>query len=61
MTFIARSLLIASIFTGTVQAQQCDINFSHGVIIDPAHIRIVNQGQTYIQVNGPHQLFPYFF
>ncbi len=57
MAFIARSLLISSMFVGAVQAQQCDINFAHGVIIDPAHIRIVNQGQTYVQVNGEHQLF----
>jgi hypothetical protein len=57
MAFIARSLLISSMFVGAVQAQQCDINFAHGVIIDPAHIRIVNQGQTYVQVNDEHQLF----
>ncbi|MBA6332606.1 YggN family protein [Colwellia sp. MB02u-12] len=40
-------------------AQQCDINFNYGVIIDPAHLRIVNQGQTYVQINGQHQLFVY--
>ncbi|WP_085299487.1 DUF2884 family protein [Cognaticolwellia mytili] len=57
MTFISRSLLFIGMFIGTVQAQQCDINFAHGVIIDPAHIRIVSQGQTYVQVNGEHQLF----
>lgn len=38
-------------------AQQCDINFNYGVIIDPAHLRIVNHGQTYVQINGQHQLF----
>jgi hypothetical protein len=57
MAFIARSFLITSMLMGSAQAQQCDINFSHGVIIDPAHIRIVSQGQTYVQVNGQHQLF----
>ena len=57
MAFIARSLLISSLLTGAVQAQQCDINFTHGVIIDPAHIRIVDHGQTYVQINGQHQLF----
>ncbi|MFT6195062.1 MAG: hypothetical protein ACJASU_001972 [Cognaticolwellia sp.] len=40
-------------------AQQCDINFNYGVIIDPDHLRIVNQGQTYLQINGQHQLFVY--
>jgi hypothetical protein len=43
----------------TANAQQCDINFNYGVIIDPAHLRIVNQGQTYVQINGQHQLFVY--
>lgn len=57
MEFITRCLLISGIFVGTAQAQQCDINFAHGVIIDPAHIRIVNNGQTYVQINGEYQLF----
>ncbi len=57
MAFIARGLFIASLLTASAQAQQCDINFTHGVIIDPAHIRIVNHGQTYVQINGQHQLF----
>ncbi|MEH6594731.1 MAG: DUF2884 family protein [Colwellia polaris] len=57
MAFIARSLLIVCLCISTASAQQCDINFNYGVIIDPAHLRIVNQGQTYVQINGPHQLF----
>lgn len=57
MAFIARSFLIPCLFVGAVSAQQCDINFNYGVIIDPAHLRIVDHGQTYVQINGPHQLF----
>ena len=57
MAFIARSLLLTSLFVGSTSAQQCDINFNYGVIIDPAHVRIVDQGQTYVQINGQHQLF----
>ena len=57
MDFIARSLLLTSLFVGSTSAQQCDINFNYGVIIDPAHVRIVDQGQTYVQINGQHQLF----
>jgi len=57
MVFIARSLLVTCLSVGAVNAQQCDINFNYGVIIDPAHVRIVSDGQTYVQINGPHQLF----
>ncbi|MBA6223971.1 MULTISPECIES: DUF2884 family protein [unclassified Colwellia] len=59
MAFIARSLLVTCLFMSAANAQQCDINFNYGVIIDPAHLRIVNQGQTYVQINGQHQLFVY--
>ncbi|MBA6296753.1 DUF2884 family protein [Colwellia sp. MB02u-9] len=59
MAFIARSLLVSCLFISAANAQQCDINFNYGVIIDPAHLRIVNQGQTYVQINGQHQLFVY--
>ena len=57
MALIARSLLIFCLCVGVVNAQQCDINFNYAVIIDPAHVRIVNHGQTYVQINGQHQLF----
>lgn len=57
MAFFARSLLATCFYVGAANAQQCDINFNYGVIIDPAHVRIVNNGQTYVQINGQHQLF----
>jgi hypothetical protein len=57
MAFIARSLLVSCLCICAANAQQCDINFNYGVIIDPVHLRIVNQGQTYVQINGQHQLF----
>lgn len=41
----------------TVQASQCSINFNYGVIIDQAHIRIIDNGKTFVQINGTHQLF----
>jgi hypothetical protein len=47
----------ACLCSGIANAQQCDINFNYGVVIDPAHLRILNHGQTYIQINGQHQLF----
>lgn len=38
-------------------AEQCSINFNYGVIIDPKHIRMVDHGQTIVQINGEYQLF----
>ncbi|MGB1262382.1 MAG: DUF2884 family protein [Cognaticolwellia sp.] len=57
MAFIARSLLVTCLGISAANAQQCDINFNYGVIIDPAHVRMVTHGQTYVQINGQHQLF----
>lgn len=38
-------------------ASQCSINLNYGVIIDPKHIRIIEHGQTHVQINGSKQLF----
>ncbi len=38
-------------------AQQCSINLNYGVIIDPKHIRIVDEGKTQVQINNAKQLF----
>ena len=59
MAFMARSLLVTCLCMSAANAQQCDINFNYGVIIDPDHLRIVSQGQTYVQINDQHQLFVY--
>ena len=40
-----------------VFAQDCSINLNYGVIIDPLHIRIVEQGLTQVQINNTKQLF----
>lgn len=57
MAFVSRSMLVSCLFISAANAQQCDINFNYGVIIDPAHLRIISQGQTYVQINDQHQLF----
>lgn len=57
MKLISRGLLLLSMLSTTINAQECDINFNYGVILDPAHVRILDKGQTYIQINGDHQLF----
>lgn len=52
------SLAIAILpFCQQAYAQQCSINLNYGVIIDPKHIRIVEQGQTQVQINNTTQLF----
>lgn len=57
MAFFARCLLLSSLCSATAIAQQCDINFNYGVVIDPSHVRILDRGQTYVQINGKSQLF----
>lgn len=49
--------LISTLLTSQALAKQCDINLNYGVIIDPTHVRIIEHGKTYIQVNGQNQLF----
>ncbi|MDG1752059.1 MAG: DUF2884 family protein [Thalassotalea sp.] len=52
LAFISSTLLTSQAF-----AEQCDINLNYGVIIEPGHVRIIEHGKTYIQVNGQNQLF----
>ncbi len=40
-----------------VYALHCDVNFNYGVVIDPSHLRIIEHGQTLVQINGDSQLF----
>ncbi|RHW75641.1 DUF2884 family protein [Colwellia sp. RSH04] len=51
---------IAILMTPSVSmasSQQCSINLNYGVIINPTHIRIVDRGQTQVQINNDDQLF----
>ncbi len=50
-------LLLLSLFSVNSYAEQCSVNFNYGVIIDPSHIRIIDMGQTVVQINGENQLF----
>ena len=45
------------LFSQQAYAQQCSINLNYGVIIDPKHIRIVDEGKTQVQINNSKQLF----
>jgi len=50
-------LVIASLFSVSLHAEQCSINFNYGVVIDPIHVRMLEQGKTYVQINHNKQLF----
>ena len=56
-----KKLIVIFIFFGFAsfnsQAKQCSVNFNYGVIIDPSHIRIIEQSITLVQINGDNQLF----
>jgi hypothetical protein len=49
--------LLLMCFYQQAYAQQCSINLNYGVIIDPKHLRIVDNGQTKVQINNTKQLF----
>lgn len=54
------TLVLISMFslnTNKVQAAKCSINFNYGVIIDPSHVRMIERGQTRVQINNDQQLF----
>jgi len=57
MKTIYLTILIAILSLTTAHAKPCDVNFNYGVVIDPTHIRILNYGQTHVQINGESQLF----
>ena len=42
---------------GSVMAESCDVNFKYGVVIDPLHVRLLNNDTTYIQITHDTQLF----
>ncbi|OKY24982.1 MULTISPECIES: DUF2884 family protein [Thalassotalea] len=50
-------IFLSSFFTFNVNASKCDINFQHGIIIDPSHIRILERDITIVQINNDEQLF----
>lgn len=38
-------------------AEQCNIALDYGVIVEPEHIRILEDDKTHLQINGENQLF----
>lgn len=51
------TLLLVGLSSFSGQSKQCSVNFNYGVIIDPAHLRMIDHGQTIVQINGENQLF----
>ena len=49
--------IIITLIISTAHAQKCDINLNYGLVIDEDHIRFIEQGKTYVQINGESQLF----
>ncbi|WP_448211014.1 YggN family protein [Colwellia sp. MEBiC06753] len=56
-TLLASVIAATSLFATTASAEQCNVNFNYGVIIDPNHIRILERGITFVQINHDSQLF----
>lgn len=57
MNFIPALLIASSLAVSNVSAQQCDINFNYGVVINPSHVRILQENQTSVQINNDQKLF----
>jgi len=50
-------ILFTCAFPFNSMAEQCSVNFNYGVIIDPNHIRMIEDSRTVVQINGENQLF----
>jgi len=57
MTKLYSLLLLAGLLSFSSHAKQCTVNFNYGVIIDPTHIRMIDMGNTLVQINNEDQLF----
>lgn len=51
------SFVLPLFFSVNSHAKQCSVHLNYGVIIDPSHIRIIDQSKTIMQINGASQLF----
>jgi len=57
MNIYTLAIIAMGLVTSSASAQQCDINFNYGVVINPSHVRILQESQTYVQINNDQQLF----
>lgn len=56
-TYSGAFILCAAALSNQAYAEQCSIHLNYGVIIDPSHIRVIDDGRTLVQINGTKQLF----
>lgn len=45
------------LFCSSVKAAECNMAFTHGILIAPEHIRILQNNRTHVQINADTQLF----
>ena len=57
MKVLGYLIILGSLFCNTTFAKQCSVNFNYGIVIDPNHIRMLDHGKTYVQINEDKQLF----
>ncbi|WP_440875725.1 DUF2884 family protein [Thalassotalea sp. PLHSN55] len=57
MKIVKFIMLACLLLSQSALANTCDINFQYGVIISPEHVRFLNEGKTYLQINDAKQLF----
>ena len=58
MAFLSRSILalsMALLSCNAIAQKQCDVELRHGLIITDDVIRIVDKGQTRVQINNNNQ------
>ncbi|WP_175623855.1 DUF2884 family protein [Pseudocolwellia agarivorans] len=52
----ALPILLTGLVSHSVYAE-CNISFKYGVVIDPIHVRLRQENQTYVQITRDQQLF----
>jgi len=55
--YLTTGIIVSTLICSNAIAKQCDVNFNYGVVIDPSHVRMLEHGNTFVQVNGQNQLF----
>jgi len=55
--YLTAGIIVSTLICSNAVAKQCDVNFNYGVVIDPNHVRMLEHGNTFVQVNGQNQLF----
>jgi len=50
-------LLLLGLLPFSLQSEECNMAFTHGILIAPEHIRILQNNRTHVQINADKQLF----